>query len=302
MPPRILADDQLRKHDIETLKRFVRHKLGGYVVATKDITANNRLFRGVRWNERPSVIDQLSYPPPETIKKLGRTNRIGQSVFYSSAAGPGVFFELRAEPGERIAFSEWRVIEPLWMRNLGYHDATLREMGARPSPARLHLTHPIEGESKANARLRYQLSRAFTEDIRAGDEYRYQQSIAINELMFDKADPLPTFADGPKYERAAGTVYPAMQMHGEADNLMLWPEFVDRSLQIVSVFYVLVEAADPDTRSFTVLITDVSKGFDGKTILWADQLLPEIQRRSSISYEDGHWLMRDGTGKIYFKY
>ncbi len=302
MPPRILSDDQIKKHDIDTLKRFVRHKLGGYVVATKDIRADNHVYRGVRWQERPTTTDQLSYPPAAAITKLGRTNRIGQPVFYGSAAGPGVFFELRAQPGEMIAFSEWRVTEPLWMRNLGYHDAAMRAMGARPSPQRLHLTNPIKDESKANARLRYQLSRAFTEDVRDGEEYRYQQSIAINELMFDRAEPLPTNAPGPKYDRAAGTVYPAMQMRGEADNLMFWPEFVDSSLRIVSVSHVLIEAADAASSSYTFLVTGMSKGFDGKNIIWADELLPEARRRSTIAIEDGHWVMRDGDGKIYFQY
>lgn len=60
MPPKILSDDQLKKHDIETLKRFVRDKLGGYIVATKDIRADNRVYRGVRWQERPTTTDQLA--------------------------------------------------------------------------------------------------------------------------------------------------------------------------------------------------------------------------------------------------
>jgi len=33
VPPKILSDDQLKKHDIDTLKRFIRHKPGGYRVA-----------------------------------------------------------------------------------------------------------------------------------------------------------------------------------------------------------------------------------------------------------------------------
>lgn len=301
MPFKLLSD-QLRKHDIDALKRFVRHRLGGYVVATKDIRADNRLYRGVRWQERPTTTDQVSYPPANVVTKLGRANRIGQPVFYCSVAGPGVFYELRAQPGEMIALSEWRLTEPLWMRNLGYHDAALRALGARPSPGPSHLTYPIQNETKANARLRYQLSRAFTEDIRDGEEYRYQQSIAINELMFDRAEPLPTYPDGPRFDRPAGTVYPAMQMHGEADNLMLWPDFVDSSLRVVSVSYVLVEAADAATSSYTFLTIAVSKDFDGKSIIWADEQLPEIQRRSSIAFENGHWVMRDGFGEVYFSY
>ncbi len=69
--------DQVRRRDIDTLKRQLRDKLGGYTVAIKFITTDNPLYRGVAWDERPKTIEQLSYPPAERIKKLGRLNRIG---------------------------------------------------------------------------------------------------------------------------------------------------------------------------------------------------------------------------------
>src|ERR1700730_13941244 len=72
---------------IDTLKHFLRNKLGGYIVAIKDIRTNNLLYRGVSCPERPSTIDRVSYPPADKITKLGLVNRIGTSMFYCSAAG-----------------------------------------------------------------------------------------------------------------------------------------------------------------------------------------------------------------------
>jgi hypothetical protein len=196
MPPKILSDDQLRKHDIDTLKRFIRHKLGGYKVAIKDTTADRTLYRGVLCAERPSTIDRISYPPTEAIKKLGRVNRVGKSVFYCSVAAPAVFYELRAKQG----------------------------------------------------------------DI---------------------------------------TVYPAMRMHGAADNLAVWPEFVDSSLRIKTVRHVLVEAADEARASYTFLNIGMADIFSDREIVWQEGHVPEVQRRSYIAYEDGAWVMRDGFGRVY---
>jgi hypothetical protein len=301
MPPKILSDDQLKKHDIDTLKRFIRHKLGGYKVAIKDTTTDRPLYRGVLCAEPPATIDRVSYPPTAAVTKLGRVNRVGKSVFYCSVAAPAVFYELRAKQGDIIALSEWEQTEPLWMHNLGYHEAVLRKMGVRNFGIRSQLTNAIPNETKENAKLKFQLSRAFTEDIVDGQEYRYKQSIAINELLFDGASPLPTYADGSKYDRAAGTVYPAMRMHGAAGKLAIWPEFVDSSLRIKTVRHVLVEAADEASASYTFLNVGMSDAFSGREIVWQEAHLTEVQRRSHVAYEDGVWVMRDGLGRVYHR-
>ncbi len=90
-----------------------------------------------------------------------------------------------------------------------------------------------------------------------------------------------------------------MQMRGGADNLALLPEFVDSSLKIRSVRYVLVEAADPAKNTYTFLVLAESHKFDSKNIIWTTLDTPEIQRRNHISFEDGKWTLRDGYGRIY---
>jgi hypothetical protein len=298
---RLFSDDQLKSKDIDTLKRFLRNRLGGYTVAIKYIEKGNLLFRGVRYQERPSTVDRVSYPPADKITKLGRVNRIGQSIFYCSAAAPAVVFELRAKKGDLIAVSQWEVAEPLWMHNLGYHQDALRRIGTSDIAItqRQALINSIPNESRENANLRRQLSSTFTKDIREGDEYKYKQSIAINELLFDKAEPLRIIPHGPSSSRVAGTVYPALQMRGVADNAAIWPEFVDSSLRIKSVYYVLVEAADEATPSYTFLTLAMSSTFSGNNIIWQDTRLPEIERRRHIALEDGRWVSRDGFNQIY---
>jgi hypothetical protein len=86
MTTKIFSDEQLRDKDIDTLKRYLRYKLGGYRVALADIRTDNVLYRGVPWQQRPGKIDDVSYPPADRVTKLGRVNRIGKPVFYCSRA------------------------------------------------------------------------------------------------------------------------------------------------------------------------------------------------------------------------
>lgn len=291
----MFSDDQIRNKDIDTLKRFLRLKLGGYVVAIKDITAGNMFYRGVRWSQRPQNVSELSYPPANIVTKLTRVAREHVEIFYASSAPPSVFFEIRAKPGDRVALSQWRAREPLWMHNLGYHPGALHRMGVRELGARSVFANPIPNETKANERLRRRMSLAFTEDVMPGMEYRYNQSIAINELLFDKAGPLPTFSDGSRYDKAAGTVYPAIQMRGGSDNIAMLPAFVASSLVLRSASYVLVEDIDYARSSCTFLTSATAETFVDGIIGWKECVGTEAERRTRITFQNERWAVHGGT-------
>jgi hypothetical protein len=90
-----------------------------------------------------------------------------------------------------------------------------------------------------------------------------------------------------------------MQMRGGADNLAILPEFVDNSLRIKSVRYVIVEDVDEASSSYTFLVLAESHAFSGNEIIWDHSDLSDIQRRNYISFEDGKWTLRDGFDRIY---
>ncbi len=248
---KLFFDEQLRRRDITTPKRWLRVRLGGYIVAIKWIRTDNLLYRRVKCSDRPTRVARVSYPPADKVTNYGRVNRDGQSVFYASRGAPAVVYELRAKQGDLIALSEWEVREPLWMHNVGYHQDALARIGVTDVSRRLPLVHSIPNESKENAKLRHELSLAFTAEVPEGYEYRYKQSIAIKEVLLDDAEPFKPQPNGPNHALAAGIVYPALQMRGAADNVAIWPEFVDSCLRLKSVRYIKVEAADAATYSYS---------------------------------------------------
>jgi hypothetical protein len=297
----MFPDDQLKKTDIDTIKRWVRYKLREYIIAIKDIREKNMFFRGVFCEPRPSTISRLSYPPPEKVTKLQRANRVGQPRFYCSVALPGVFYELRAKAGDFIALSEWEVTEPLWMHNLGFHRNALQQMGTQDHniSLRQQLMNPIPNETAANNRMRQKLSKAFTADVPEGLEYRYKQSIAISEWFPSELSSYVPKPGTPKTGKIAGIVYPALKMRGDADNVVLLPEFVESSLKIKSVRYVKIEATDEKTCSYTVLVTAFADTFSINNTDWRDNTGAEEKYRSYIALEDGKWVLRDGYHRIY---
>jgi hypothetical protein len=296
---KIFTREALKRKDIDTLKKHLRWKIGGYTVASTPMTTDNILFRAVRCDERPTTVRRISYPMPHHVTENGRLNRAGSPLFYCSRAAPSAFFEIHAKQGDTIALSRWRLTEPLWMRNLGYHAAALQRIGA-PIEPRLRLVNAIPNETSANERLRRALSLACTEDVHPGEEYRYKLSIAINEWLFDGAGLMPTdYPDGPRDGRPAGTVYPAMRMRGIADNAALLPEFVDRYLRLDWVQWVLIEAASDKPPLCTVKHLATAREFPDGNIVWDETPMNARDGRGTISLEGDKWLSRNGYGEIY---
>jgi hypothetical protein len=296
---RIFTREEVQRKDIDTLKRHLRWKLGGYKVASTWMHLDNTLFRAVICDERPTTVERISYPKPRYVTKNGRLNRKGHPLFYCSRAAPSTFFEVHAKRGDTVALSRWELIEPLWMRNLGYHPAALERLGA-PIEQRMRLVNPIPDETRVNEQMRKALSLACTEDVGPDEEYRYKLSIAINEWLFDGAQLMPTdYPNGPTDGRAAGTVYPAMRMRGMADNVALFPEFVDRYLRLALVQWVVVEAMTEDPPSCTVRHLATANEFLDGLLVWNDTPMSARDGRGTISLEGNKWISRNGDGEIY---
>jgi hypothetical protein len=78
----------------------------------------------------------------------------------------------------------------------------------------------------------------------------------------------------------------------------MWPEFVDRCMIVKSVRYVRVEVADQEKLAYTLLTVAYSNTFSDRTIIWQENLAPETERRTHVAFENGHWISRDGSGRI----
>jgi len=80
----------------------------GYATSVPILSVGQRLYRGVLWDQKPSNIQDISYPPPHVVnfpeRKQGRANRSNESKFYCSVGRNAPFFELNnASPKPSIS-------------------------------------------------------------------------------------------------------------------------------------------------------------------------------------------------------
>jgi len=303
MPSKFLTDKQLARHDIETLKRFVRHHLGGYRVMLKDLPPGQPVYRGVEWKDRPTLVGDLGAPPQEKVKLWGRAHRPGRPMFYASVGPPACFYEIKSQPDTHVALSEWVVTKPFWMHNLGYHAQALQRLGVTELGMRAMLAYPLENESKENIRTRLRLSLSFTDEIEDGEQwnYRYKRSVAVFELLFDRAEPLSLLPGGVTIPRAGGTVYPAMRLMGMADNLAIFPEFVIEALALRRVLWIKVEKVDLVRRAYSLLTEAQATDFSGGKIAWEEVAGEMADRRNTFFYEGEHWKVQPGKAGTFFR-
>jgi hypothetical protein len=298
----MFSEDDIKKHDIDTIKKWLRESVDRAVVPIKYITTEKPLCRGVFCQDgRPERIERISYPPKH-LATLQRASRIGQPRFYCGVASPAPFYELHAKRGDLVGLSFWEVMEPLWLHNLGFDPGTLRGLGAqeRSIVDRGQLINAIPDESEANNDIRATFSRIFAQNVPKEKSYLYKQSIAVNEFLDEFEIQFPSGPGLPVIKEIAGTVYPSLQMRGDADNIVLRPCVVHSSLRLKSVQYVMVEEADDTKSAYQFLTIGISKSFsDGQIINWHETLGSESDRRCSIAIENGHWVTRRGDGTIF---
>ena len=91
-----------------------------------------------------------------------------------------------------------------------------------------------------------------------------------------------------------------MRLHGMADNLAIFPEFVDEALMLRRVLWVLVESVDPAQSAYSLLIEAQATSFADGVIAWETRESPAIDRRTHIALEGEQWVMRNGRGQVYF--
>lgn len=287
---------------IDALKQRIAKYIGGYGKFSGTMAAGNTLYRGVMWADRPTQVDQLSYPPPEKAG-LQRANRPGQPRFYASVAGPAAFYELKAKPGTFIALSEWHVDHTLWVNDAGYHPAVLNKMGARRGPPEFTNREALV-DTPHNQRIRRELAEAFARDVPQDHSDEYKLTVAIAEVLLSLRVGVPPAAGitDPRDFQFAGLTYPTIAMRRDADNIVLIPDFVDRHLTLRSVQYVRVDShPDPTTYSLTTLAQ--ADTFTDNTIHWGSDLhhlTANARRTTHITFEDEKWTMRNERGEIYF--
>ena len=283
-----LRNIDLKTVDIDVIKELLVLLFRGYVNQTPKLKLGQPIYRGVLCYEKPDQVTQLSYPPKEVVKFLGRINRPGESIFYGCTSRQAIFYELGLKSGDKIAVSKWTMKSQPLLNNVGYTSESFNQLkSSRVVPSWSIMKEDFK--TKVNEIVKEFFSQELTKRIEQGEEYLYKLSIAIAEKHFED-------------EIFAGLIYPSVAMHAEVDNMAIKPQYVDKYMCIEKVQYIQVNKHEKEFEyNITVLDSAESFGRDGE-IEWKGPPQKWILDKTGdfliFRVENGTWVARNETGDI----
>jgi len=332
----ILGDIEANLYDldIDEIKRRLEPLMIGYGIESPILDSGVFLYRarkcGPSFNKAAGIMRQDLIYPPKDQTRLGRLNRSGQPIFYSSAHKESVFFELPdLKPGDELVLTFWKTLEQMFVNNIGYTDQVFEKFGAKrtvptwrqdTAPTAPGATQTVELpsippevreavlSSDTCRAIKEAFSSYFMRKVSEDETYRYKLTVALGELHLGTIVTHNT--------QFAGVLYPSTRMWANGDNLALLPWFVDAHLEFRKAVHVRIKSKT-DT-SFGIDYLDAAHDFDpsgklnwlGRIRKWTLQpkqlakFVFEAGRDSDGDFllsQDGvpfHWIAKDANTDV----
>jgi len=185
---------------IEDFQDYLTPLFRGYKVTAPYFEKGNYLYRG-RICEKPQNIKEITYPPPENVKTLGRVNNIGESFFYAAMARAVPFFELNVKKGDYLALSTWKTTDKLLINHIGFSKTVQENLRSNRELEDIYdFQKSTKAHSDLNSYVSDYLSYKFSKKVDLVEEQLYfKLTIAISRKLF-KSDLFP------------GLLYPTIAM------------------------------------------------------------------------------------------
>ncbi len=278
----------LRSVSIEQLKERLVVIFCGILLRVPFIQANRYLFRAVRWTELPRKVSDLSYPPLEMAKSLGRVNRPRQPVLYCSNAKGAALKEINVRQTETIAISKWRTKDRFLVNHVGYDEDIYRINRASDQISDWVTAEGRDWCDERSVLVERFLKDQFTRVVPVGSEHLYKMSVAIAEKRFEQ-------------DMFEGLMYPSIAASSKADNLVMKPEFADKRLEFAGASFLRIDAVDDETISTTTIDAAKTASPNGD-IHWLGRPLHWVLKSEgeqlAFCVEKGEWVARDSDGRV----
>jgi hypothetical protein len=262
----------LDKVSIDQLKNQLKILMRGHSRSGLTYPPNTLVYRGTAFatqSEKPVNVARISTAPVDLSTNYQRANRPYEPRFYAAITPGALPFELQLKSGAFIAIGTWQVLTKMSVLPIGYSTETFAKLASWRNPP-FWLTS--DADSAQNLLQKF-FNEKFTVKIFPGEESRYKLSAAIAELLFSAKD-----ADDLDGETLAGLQYPSIAMYADDDNLVLLPDFVNRSMKLVHVEYFQVMGQHRE-RDFGILPLDFADSFGPQG---------EIEWKGHLDYEQWH--------------
>lgn len=282
----IIESADFDKLSIEDFEEYLTPLFRGYRVAAPRFEKGIYLYRG-RICEKPQNVREIIYPPSENVTNLGRINNIGESFFYAANAKAVPFFELNVKKGQYLTLSKWKTTDKLCVNYIGFSKECKEYLNSfRELDNIYNFVKFTRSQSDLNTRVHDYLSLKFSTAIEPGKEAYNKLTIAISRKLFNS-------------EIFSGLLYPTIAMAGNADNIVLKKDFVDRCLKLVSVEF--IDIKDTKEMEYGIQTLDSATKVNEKgDLLWANRTLQwQLKKQGQeiiIKSEGGEWIAYDNEG------
>jgi hypothetical protein len=256
-------DANLRSLKIDQIKQRLDPMMIGYSIETPIFDPGAFLYRarkiGPIFNKAVGITRKDLIYPPKHLAPLGRLNRAGQPMFYSSMHKESVFFELpELNAGDELILTFWKTTQKMVVNNIGYTEFAFKQLGAKrtvpqwgspqpPGSTEQTVSLSMIPEETMNIALSRDQSRelkeAFSEyfmrKVTADESFRYNLTTAIGEMHLGSI-----VSDNTQF---AGILYPSTRMWANGDNLALLPWFADSHLEFRKAVHVRIKGRTETT-------------------------------------------------------
>jgi hypothetical protein len=250
-------DANLRVLEIDEIKRRLEPLIIGYGIESPIFSAGAFLYRarklGSTFSKSMSITHKDLIYPPKRVATLGRLNRAGEPIFYSSLHKESVFFELPdLKEGDELILTFWKTTEQMFVDNIGYTEFAFQQLGAKralpiwgppkaPGSTESTVNLPTLPPDVVNVALskdesreiKEAFSKYFMHKITSDESFRYKLTVAIGEMHLGSIATHNT--------QFAGILYPSVRMWANGDNIALLPWFVDKHLQFRKAVHVRIK-------------------------------------------------------------
>lgn len=226
--------------------------------------------RAIKYIDKPMHVNNLGCPPSH-LASLSRANFENKPVFYCSGDPKATLFELGIKEGDNIVLSKWTLLEEIPFLPIGYDMLSFQRLKAeRECPI---ITSEIEMHPNENKENNKKIKRFFNEIFTDKNPNVYCITASIAEWHF-KAEP----SMKPRI-----LAYPAVGMHGNAENFVFTSDQVEKNLSLISVKWYRVKRAfiSDSEAEFELLPLDYANSVSDNQINWQG-MLPEEERGLNI--------------------
>ena len=255
-----IDDIDLQTASLKEIDSLLQPIFRVFGMSVLDINPNTDLVRARVVDQKPKYFHEITYPRKEFVKKFGRANTIGQSMFYCSAAKNAPFFEIGAKVNDLVVVSHWTTKSKMFLTHIGYTQSNSDEL---KSKRELHETYKLTSEdddkNKLNRIIYEYLGKRFSKQIEGLEEFYYKLTFCISNRLLG-------------HIKINGIIYPTIAMNGNVDNIVLKPEYVNENLQLQYVELQQITEVRGDKYSVKTIDNAIDVSADGEIVWLGKQL------------------------------